>query len=201
MDHDRAGARQPERFDPAKAIRLDDPARLEYLPPAMVFELLDAPHGGTVVDFGTGTGTYAILLAKARPDLTVIGLDEQPQMLELLRKKLSADPAPNIKPSLADAKGLAALRGRADRILALNVLHELGDAALGQLAGLLAPAGQALFIDWNADVERPVGPPRDHVFAPEAARKRVEASGLAVRDIRLLRYHYALVCRPKRRRS
>jgi len=60
---DRHGARQPERFDPARAALLDDPARFEYLPPDEVFTMLAAPTGGRVVDFGAGTGAYAIELA------------------------------------------------------------------------------------------------------------------------------------------
>lgn len=69
------------------------------------------------IDFGAGTGTYAIAVARTRPDL---------------------------------------------RIIALNVLHELGDAALAAMPALLAPGGRAAFVDWNGDIERPHGPPRDH---------------------------------------
>lgn len=201
MHQDRAGARQPERFDPEKAIRLDDPARFEYLPPGELYGLLDAPRGATVVDFGTGTGTYAIPLALARPDLSIIALDEQAKMLELLKKKLSTRPAPNVKTSLADAAALAGLRGRADRVLAVNVLHELGDAALGALAGLLSHDGKVLFVDWNGAVERPAGPPKDHVYTPEAAGERLSALGFEVLERKPLRWHYALACRSRQRRS
>jgi len=195
MDDSRAGAKQPDRFDPQKAIRLDDPARFEYLPPREIFALLDAPPGAVVVDFGTGMGTYALLLAQARPDITVVALDEQPQMLDLLKKKLLANPVPNVTPCLADEKGLASLRTRAARILALNVLHEMGDAAIRRLSSLLAHDGQAVFVDWNAEVERPVGPPREHVHAPAEAMARLKSLGLDVVRERRLRYHYALVCK------
>src|SRR5579863_10143435 len=53
---DRHGARQPRRFDPKRAARLNDPTRLAYLPPDRIFALLAAPQGGRVADFGTGTG-------------------------------------------------------------------------------------------------------------------------------------------------
>src|SRR3989304_2758407 len=97
-DHSRHGAKQPERFDPARAAKLDDPARFESLPPAEVIDLLDAPQGACVIDFGTGTGTYAIELARRRPDLQVIALDEQPEMLELLRAKPAAAALKNLAP-------------------------------------------------------------------------------------------------------
>jgi len=194
MKDRREGAKQPERFDPQKSAQLDDPARFDYLPPQELFALLDAPQGAVVIDFGTGTGTYALQWAQARPDLTVIALDEQPQMLALVNKKLSASPTPNVRPCLADAQGLTALRARAARILALNVLHEMGDDAIRRLAALLASDGQVVFIDWNAAIERPVGPPRDHVHTPAEAGDRLKALGLDVLREQLFRYHYALVC-------
>src|SRR5918996_2813953 len=135
-DHDRHGAKQPHRFDPAKAPRLDDRARFEWVPPADVIRLLDIPQGGLLVDFGTGTGTYAIELAAARPDARIIALDEQQEMLDRLAAKLAARPLPNLEPVMARTPAASALEGRADRVLGLNVLHELGDEAMGEVRAL-----------------------------------------------------------------
>ena len=187
---DRHGARQPERFDPARAALLDDPARAEYLPPEILIELLDAPARARVVDFGTGTGTIALELARRRPDLEVIALDEQPQMLELLKAKPAARELHNLKPVLS---GEMALANSAQRVLAINVLHELGDEALEDLAKMLTADGLALIADWNSEVDRPVGPPRDHVYSPAEACRRLEAVGLRVSDRPPLRYHYVFV--------
>jgi SAM-dependent methyltransferase len=186
----RTGARQPRRFDPARASKLDDPDRFSYLPPKAVLELLDIPPGGCIVDYGTGTGTYAIAIARLRPDLRIVALDEQPEMLGLLRAKLEAEPAPNVEPFCTAQHPFGE---RADRVLAINVLHEAGDAALGEIRALLDEDGSALFIDWNAEVERPVGPPRDHVYSPAEARARLEQSGFRVSAERNFRYHYAML--------
>lgn len=191
--HDRHGARQPERFDPERAARLDDPARFDYLPPQDVAGLLDAPSGARVLDFGTGTGTYAIELARLRPDVEVIALDEQAAMLDLLRKKPAAAVLANLKPILTDQ--VADFAGRIDRVLALNVLHELGDEALKSVRAMLKPGGSALLIDWNADVDRPVGPPRDHVYSPAEGCARLEAMGFQVKNERPFSYHYVLRAR------
>ena len=190
----REGARQPHRFDPARAARLDDPARFDYLPPAEIIALLALERGATLVDFGAGTGLYAIEIARARPDVTVIALDEQAAMLELLAQRLAASGVSTVEP--ADASRLADLQGRADRILALNVLHELGDAALADVRALLGSRGRALFIDWNADVDRPLGPRREHVYGVAAALERLAAHAWRVADVKLFPYHYALVAEP-----
>ena len=189
QDDDRHGARQPERFNPERASRLDDPARFEYLPPEEVVRMLDAPASGKVLDFGTGTGTYAIEVARLRPDVEVIALDEQSAMLDLLRKKPEAASLPNLKPMLVTQS--AGLIGQIDRVLALNVLHELSDEALGSPRALLKPGGSALFIDWNAEVDRPAGPPCDHVYSPAEALARLESMGCQIEMERLFPYHYA----------
>ncbi len=190
----RSGAKQPEAFDPARAARLDDPRRFEYLPPAQIAALLDAPKDATVVDFGTGTGTFAIELAGQRPDLTVIALDEQPGMLELLRSKPGAIQLKNLKPVLTDR--MAGLESGAERILALNVLHELSDAALRQMIRLLKPEGAILIVDWEAQADRPVGPPKEHTYSAVEAQQRLEAFGLSVEVLKPLRYHFVLRARP-----
>src|SRR5690348_5013581 len=187
---DREGARQPERFDPARAALLDDPARLEYMLPETLIDLLEAPPGARVIDFGAGTGTFAIELARRRPDLEIIALDEQPQMLDMLKAKPAVRELRKLKTVLS---GEMALAGSSQRILALNVLHELGDQALNDLAAMLERGGSALVVDWNAQVDRPVGPPRDHVYSPAEARRRLEAAGLRVREKQPLKYHYVFV--------
>ena len=155
--------------------------------------MLAAPAGGSVVDFGAGTGTYAIELARARPDLEVIALDEQREMLDLLRAKPAARKLSNLRAVHTDE--FTELNGTADRVLALNVLHEVGDEALRAMAALLKPGGTVLVVDWNAGVERPVGPPRDHVYTAAEARERMERMGLRIDRERMFKYHYSFVAR------
>jgi SAM-dependent methyltransferase len=190
MGHDRSGAKQPDRFDPARASILDDTGRFAYVPPAALLEALAPPPSSTLLDFGAGTGLYAVEFARLRPDLRILALDEQPAMLEHLRSALAGAGVPNV--AAIEPPALAALGGNVERILALNVLHELGDDALGVLRGLLAPGGAALFVDWNAEVERPFGPPKDHVYGPSEAERRLAGAGLAVVGRSAFAYHYAL---------
>ena len=193
MHHDRHGAKQPKRFDPGRAAILDDPERFDYVPPdTLLAELAPAPSA-TLVDFGAGTGLYAIALAQRRPDLRIIALDEQPAMLDHVRAAIERAGATNVE--AVDPAALTTLRGAVSAVLALNVLHEAGDAALAELRALLAPNGTALFVDWNADVERPVGPPRDHVYNTEDAARRLEQAGFSVEVRPALPYHFVLAAR------
>lgn len=186
----REGARQPNAFNPARAVLLDDPRRFDYLSVEQVLTILDAPPGGMVVDFGTGTGTYAIEIAKRRSDLHIVALDEQPGMLELLHAKPETQRLDNLEPILTDE--IDRFAGVADRILALNVLHELGDDALRQIKSLLKPSGAVLFIDWDSSIERPVGPPKDHTYNGAEARTRLEGLGFRVESVMSMKYHFVL---------
>ena len=58
--------------------------------------------------------------------------------------------------------------GGADRILLINVLHHVWDepAALSELRRLLAPDGRLVVVEF-AQMDRPVGPPNDHVLSFE----------------------------------
>ena len=190
-DHGRHGAKMQRAFNPAQAARLDDPARFAYLPVADVLALLDPPSRATVVDFGTGTGTYALEIAHARPDLRVVALDEQPEMLGFLRAKLTTEASGNVEPVGPEAQ--SELHGGADRVLALNVLHELSDTALADVRALLASGGSAVVIDWSGEVERPVGPPPDVVYTPAEARERLSRNGFRITAEKRFPYHYALV--------
>ena len=191
MSHERHGAKQPDRFDPARAAILDDPARFAYVPVEDLLAMLNVPPGGTLVDFGTGTGLYALEIARRRPDVRVVALDEQPPMLQHVRAAIARAGLTNVEAASPDA--LPPLAGSVDRVLGLNVLHELGDRALDDVLALLAPNGSAVFVDWNAAAERPVGPPRDHVYDVTEAVERLRKARFAVGERRMLAYHYALV--------
>ena len=191
MSHERHGAKQPDRFDPARAAILDDPARFAYVPPDELLALLELPAGGTLVDFGTGTGLYAIEIARRRPDARVIALDEQAPMLAHVRDAIARSGLRNVEAMSPDALG--ALAGNADGVLALNVLHELGDDALDELRSLLATGATAVFVDWNAEVDRPVGPPRDHVYDVADAAARLTGAGFRIVSRSAFAYHHAFV--------
>ncbi|MEJ7714205.1 MAG: methyltransferase domain-containing protein [Thermoleophilaceae bacterium] len=60
--------------------------------PALVDRVLEGvPAGGRVVDVGAGTGSLAIALSRARPDVTVTGVDGDPQALGIARSKAGGD--------------------------------------------------------------------------------------------------------------
>lgn len=159
---------------------LDDPAREAWLPTPALLQILDAPQGSRVLDFGAGTGRYAIPLAELRSDLQVVAYDVQPEMVATVRARVLERGVHTLK-ATHDAAELTS--HSFDRALVVNVLHEIGDVDVRRIASLLQAGGVALFVDWDGGVTRDVGPPNDHVHTKAEATARLERLGFTgVRD-------------------
>ena len=188
-----------EKFDPKNASRLENPDRLVELPPANLVKLLALSGSETVVDFGAGTGMYTLPVADALPEGMLVAVDEHQELLDMVGAKLAAHaPAARVE-LMVNAGGHVPLAdGAADRLFMINVLHHIHDdpAALREVLRLLTPGGRLVVVDF-AQMDRPVGPPNDHVLSLEQARAVL--AGMGVRELAVYepgeigRYSFAIV--------
>ena len=137
-------------YDRAIALTMREP---RWRPALVAAVAAGVPRGGTAVEVGCGTGTLSVALAAARPDATVVGVDGDPEILALARRKPGAGRVAWHE-ALADALPLG--DATADAALVSLVLHHLADAAkadaLAELRRVLRPGGTLHVADW--------GPPR-----------------------------------------
>ena len=169
-----------EKFDPSHASKLENPERLVELPPAKLVQLLQLTGAETVIDFGAGTGMYSLPIAESLPHGTLFAVDEQQVLLDRLRQKLSERrPAGRVEPLLNLDNHVPLADGAGDRIFMINVLHHIYDepAALAEVTRLLAPGGLLVAVEF-ARMERPVGPPNDHVLAADELHAVIVGMGL-----------------------
>ncbi|GLH74221.1 ribosomal RNA small subunit methyltransferase G [Geothrix limicola] len=137
------GARREELLQDAAAL-------LPFLAPL--------PPGSRVADLGTGMGSPAVVLALARPDLEVFGVDASSKKMAFLRQVALELSIPNLKP----------LHGRMEDLPALEA--DWGTAkALGSLDMLLG---------WWARHGRP-GSPFFALKGPDWAEERVPSGWTA----------------------
>jgi SAM-dependent methyltransferase len=110
----------------------------------------DLPGDGTAVDVGCGTGTFAITLASRRADARVVGIDGDPQILEMARAKPGAG-------AVEWREGLAQrlpLDDRSAEVVTMSLmLHHLLPAekrdALVEARRVLKRGGRLHIADWG----------------------------------------------------
>jgi ubiquinone/menaquinone biosynthesis C-methylase UbiE len=168
-------------FNPSKAHKLEDPARLIWLPPAEVVEQLALLPGMTIADIGAGTGYFSLPIAHAiAPGGKVFAIDLQQEMLNLLANKLlRPDAPPNISLHRGDASHLPLTDASVDLTFLANIWHELDDlsSVLAELRRVLKPEGRIAILDWRADLASPPGPPQDHRIPAAQAVSFLSANG------------------------
>ncbi|MCR4411637.1 MAG: class I SAM-dependent methyltransferase [Thermoguttaceae bacterium] len=153
-------------------------------------EAILAPYlrpGMTVLDVGCGMGFFSIAMARlVGPEGTVLAVDLQPQMLEVLaRRAKKAGLSDRIQTHRCEADDLG-IDAAVDFALAFAMIHEVPDARrlLGQIEARLRPGGRFFIAE-----------PRLHVSGRQfdATVKTAEQLGLAVADQPKVRWCRACV--------
>lgn len=138
--------------------------------------------GMTVADFGTGSGAYALALARAvGAEGKVYALDVQKDLLAKFRTQAHQAGVRNIEVMWVD---LDALRGAklgdhsVDAIVVANVLFqsEHKENFLREAHRILRPGGELLLIDWS-DSFSGMGPYPGHVMKEGAAKELLGRAG------------------------
>lgn len=102
-----------------------------------------------VLDVGCGTGVLLGALARTHPQLTLVGLDASPQMLDRARARTGSATSLD----LGSAADLPYEDGAFDVVVSTSVLHTVpGPLApiIGEWRRVLAPEGALVITDWRA---------------------------------------------------
>jgi ubiquinone/menaquinone biosynthesis C-methylase UbiE len=143
-------------YDPLIALTLREKALKGRL-----VEQAGIRPGHHVLDVGCGTGTLAILIKRRHPDARVVGLDGDPKVLAIARRKIAAAGVEvELREGLANAEPTFA-PASFDRIVTSLVLHHLTPAqkreAVAAMRRWLRPQGELHVLDF--------GPPQNAVMA------------------------------------
>ena len=175
-----SGDMHDKRFPASEAHRLDDPARMVWLPPAEVLGALSLRPGDTIADLGAGTGYFSLPLAKAvGTEGKVYAVDAQAEMLAHLRQKLQQGSVSNVELIHAEAESTALPDACCSLVFLANVWHEFADrsAVLDESRRILKHRGRIAIIDWRPDVARENEPPLDHRLDASNAVNELLAAG------------------------
>jgi SAM-dependent methyltransferase len=106
--------------------------------------------GQTVLELGTGTGEVLLLAARVAPGATLVGLDPDPAVLDLARRKAARRGVP-LRLERGYADQLPYADGSVDRVLSSFMFHHLPPeeqrAMLAEAGRVLAPGGSLHLVD------------------------------------------------------
>lgn len=186
------GRKQPQPFNAERAALLDDPERERWLPTARIVALLDVHGSMRVLDYGTGTGRYALSIARSHPDARVVAFDIQQKMLDIVNDRITESGLRNVRTAGPGSDAVSA--NTFDRALGVHLLHEIDDEHVAHIHHALKPGGSLLIVDWDRGVKRDFGPPPDHVHTLDEAVERLRRASFTpnVLDSPDFPYHFTI---------
>jgi SAM-dependent methyltransferase len=193
------------RFAPVMGYQgapwLERSEREEEEAPDVALNVLKIPKGASVADIGAGSGYITVrLAARVGPTGRVFANDVQPQMLNILARRLNNAKITNVtlvEGTLDDPRLPPA---SVDLALMVDVYHELSQpqAILRHLRESLKPGGRLVLLEYRKeDPTVPIKP--EHKMSVADAKMEVEAEGftLSTVDEALPRQHILIfVARP-----
>jgi SAM-dependent methyltransferase len=153
--------------------------------PDVALNALKIPKGASVADIGAGSGFMTVrLAARVGPAGRVFANDVQPQMLNMLARRLSNSKITNVTliegtfddPKLAPAS--------VDLALMVDVYHELSQpqSMLRHLREALKPGGRLVLLEYRKeDPTVPIKP--EHKMSVAEAKMEVEAEGFTLSKV------------------
>jgi ubiquinone/menaquinone biosynthesis C-methylase UbiE len=112
-----------------------------------------APRPGEViVDVGCGTGSLALMLSRVEPRAEIIGVDPDPDVLAVARRKPAAH-AVQWRAGMGDALVESVGPDSADTVMSSLVLHQcpmpMKRAVLASMFAVLRPGGRLVIADYG----------------------------------------------------
>lgn len=201
--HDKARHGQADhmshRFENAEeyAKRFDDPARDAWQLPEKVIAALKLREGHAVADIGSGTGYFAVRIARIHPKVQVFGSDIEASMVEYLRARAKKEALTNVV-SVQSAPDSPNLPAPVDLVLIVDTYHHLPSRPdyFRRLKASLKPLGRVAIVDFRP--EATMGPQKEFRFPAEKIKAEMAEAGFGqVEEHAFLPQQHFLIFAPR----
>jgi FkbM family methyltransferase len=133
---------------------LERPEREKEEQPSKLIEALKIKPGEVIADIGAGSGYYAFRFAKlVEPKGKIFAVDIQPEMLDIIRKRMKERKATNIEPIQGTVSDPKLPTNSVDTILMVDVYHEFDHPFEMTVAMVkaLKPGGRMVFVEFRME--------------------------------------------------
>ena len=177
--------------------KLNNPFRLQSIPPSLIIEKANLKQPKTLLDFGAGTALFSKAFIDIFPKLTVYACDIASEMIDWIKKEITPY-YPSIIPIKLNDYNIPLLENSIDFLIMINVYHEL-DSRLETLAEcrrVLQSKGKFILCDWKKEISEQ-GPSVDFRIDVKKAEKEIKQSGFSLVSVSEELTNYYLIIAEK----
>lgn len=166
-----------KKFNPNKLAKLNNPQRLDDIPPAFLRAKLSNQSPQTLVEIGAGTAFFSIALLQELTPQRIYACDLSSTMIDWMRDNVVAD-YPAIVPIQTTEDQVPLEDGCAELVFMINLHHELHNPVNSLKEGyrLLKPGGEIFIVDWKKQ-QMPQGPPVEIRATPDEVKIQLQQAG------------------------
>ena len=166
-----------------------------FIDPKNILKQIGLKIDSAAIDFGSGSGGWALPLARMLEEGKVLAVDVQQEPLSSLQSKAKIANLKNIESILADIEeGAASIENNfADLVLMTNLLFQVEnkEAVFKEAKRVLKAGGKVLVVDWKPGA---LMGPKTSVPSEDEIKQLAKESGFAlVEQLEAGEYHFALI--------
>ena len=162
------------------AAWLERQSRVRDEAPNEAVQAMQLASDTVVADIGAGTGYFTFRLAALVPEGRVYAVDIQPEMLDIIRKRMQRGPVENVIPVKGQKDNPMLPAGEIDAVLLVDAYHEFAYPyeMMRAIVRALRPGGKVYLIEYRGEDPRiPIKPL--HKMTQQQAIREMQAVGLA----------------------
>lgn len=164
-----------------------------FLNPEKILNQIEFDKNMTAADFGSGSGGWALPLAKKLEEGKVYAIDILEEPLSVLRVKIKSEKKSNIEIIKANVEQNSKLLSKScDLVLMTNLLFEAEnkEKVLSEGKRVLKEGGKILIVDWKSDVR--LGP-KDKILPSEVKQIAKKLDLTLEKEFEAGTYHWGLI--------
>ncbi len=166
-----------KKFNPKNLDKLNNPKRLEALPPEFIIDKAKIIDPEVIIDLGAGTGFFSIPFSELFKKSKIYACDISDVMVDWMKNNIVSKHK-NIIPTQMEDNKISLDSNIADFILMINLHHELDkpEKTLIECHRLLKTKGTVVIADWKNE-KTEGGPPLELRYDTDKVKKQLLEAG------------------------